>query len=71
MFFTAEQLGNLSITIDEQVCGRIGKAPGLGVSHVVECGEPLIGKTLKIQKEKEEVLNLAEVMPIMAKPNGC
>ena len=41
------------------------------MSDVVKCGKPLTGKTLKIQKEKEEVLNLAEVMPTIVKPNGC
>ena len=71
MALTDEQIGNVIITIDGQVCGRIGKAPGLGESHTVVCEEPLTGKTLKIQKEKEELLNLAEVEPIIAIPNGC
>ena len=71
MALTDEQIGNVIITIDEQLCGRIGKAPGLGESHTVVCEKPLTGKTLKIQKEKEELLNLAEVEPIIAIPNGC
>ena len=71
MFITVEQLGNLIITIDDQVCGRIGTAPGSGVRHLVECEEPLTGKTLKIHKEKRELINLAEVKPLIAKPSGC
>ena len=68
---TANQLRNLTIYMDDQVCGQIGDALGLGMSVTVRCGDTLIGKRLKIVKEVEEVLNLAEVVPTIASPIGC
>ena len=59
------------ITVDGQVCGQITNALGEGETRVVICHEPLTGKILKIEKQVEEVLNLAEVKPILLKAKGC
>ena len=68
---SANQLRDLVIYVDDQVCGQITTSPGIGESLVVECPEPLTGKILKIEKQVQQVLNLAEVRPVLRKAKGC
>ena len=68
---TDNQLRNLVIFVDNQVCGQIKGPLGAGVSREVVCRRPLNGKRLFIVKQIREVLSLAEVQPILAEANGC
>ena len=64
----------MTITLDGQYCGHIGEAPPLGMFVKVTCPVTLIGRKLKIQKDDQLVLNIAEVQPSydLAKgPSGC
>ena len=56
--------------MDDQVCGQLVDHSQSGESRIVKCSEPLIGKRLKIEKQVEEALVLAEVMPVLRKERG-
>ena len=64
-YFTAWHLDMFTVYIDDVECGKVTTDhPVSGGSKTVWCDPPLNGTKLRIQKDEDDHLVLAEVVPI-------
>ena len=55
------QMTNFVVTVDNDICGRVDGAIGVGKSIDVTCPKPLVGKVLKIQRTDNSILSISEL----------
>ena len=55
------QMANFVVTVDNEVCGSVVGAIGVGQSVDETCPKPLIGKVMKVQRTDTSVLSIAEL----------
>ena len=56
-----DQMANFMVTVDNEICGRVDGAIGVGKSIDVTCPKPLVGKVLKIQRTDNFLLSISEL----------
>ena len=65
-----EQMANFVVTVDNEFCGRVDGAIGVGKSIDVTCPKPLIGKVLRIQRTDNSLLSISELQ-VFSSINTC
>ena len=55
------EMSNIVITVDDNVCGEIGGAIGIGKSINVKCQKPLRGKAVKLMRKDHHYLSFSEI----------
>ena len=66
-----DQMTNIVITVDDNVCGEVGGPIGIGKSIDIKCQKPLFGKVVKVlRKAQNTILSFSEIQ-IYSSTNVC
>ena len=56
-----EQMANFVVTVDNEICGQVDGAIGVGIGIDVTCPKPLIGTVLRIRRTDTFFLSISEL----------